>query len=171
MSTSVKENEFTVASLRPTKPLAADSVWQRNTMGPTWGPYGADRTQVGPMLAPWTLLSGVFHCGPCCWRQFRPDREVIRGRFYLAHVFIIHCNFLQCTLQSTVVHKKWQGHLQCLCSKVRNGVRVKLLPGNISSYQIWFIKRTSHNAAQISTVTRKCTLWNDVWKKKRFFIN
>ena len=27
-------------------------------MGPTWGPSGADRTQLGPMLAPWTLLSG-----------------------------------------------------------------------------------------------------------------
>ena len=27
-------------------------------MWPTWGPSGADRTQVGPMLAPWTLLSG-----------------------------------------------------------------------------------------------------------------
>ena len=27
-------------------------------MGPTWGPSGADRTQVGPMLAPLTLLSG-----------------------------------------------------------------------------------------------------------------
>ena len=27
-------------------------------MGPTWGPSGADRTQVDPMLAPWTLLSG-----------------------------------------------------------------------------------------------------------------
>ena len=27
-------------------------------MGLTWGPSGADRTQVGPMLAPWTLLSG-----------------------------------------------------------------------------------------------------------------
>ena len=26
-------------------------------MGPTWGPSGVDRTQVGPMLAPWTLLS------------------------------------------------------------------------------------------------------------------
>ena len=26
-------------------------------MWPTWGPSGADRTQVGPMLAPWTLLS------------------------------------------------------------------------------------------------------------------
>ena len=29
-------------------------------MGPTWGPSGAGRTQVGPMLAPWTLLSGVI---------------------------------------------------------------------------------------------------------------
>ena len=27
-------------------------------MGPTWGPSGADRTQMGPTLAPWTLLSG-----------------------------------------------------------------------------------------------------------------
>ena len=27
-------------------------------MGPTWGPSGADRIQVGPMLALWTLLSG-----------------------------------------------------------------------------------------------------------------
>ena len=29
-------------------------------MGPTWGPSGADKTQVGPMLAPWTLLSGQW---------------------------------------------------------------------------------------------------------------
>ena len=28
-------------------------------MGPTWGPSGAARTQVGPMLATGTLLSGV----------------------------------------------------------------------------------------------------------------
>ena len=27
-------------------------------MGPTWGPSGAHRTQVGLMFAPWTLLSG-----------------------------------------------------------------------------------------------------------------
>ena len=30
-------------------------------MGPTWGPSGADRTQVGPMLAPWILLSGTVN--------------------------------------------------------------------------------------------------------------
>ena len=33
-------------------PLIARFMW------PTWGPSGTDRTQVGPMLAPWTLLSG-----------------------------------------------------------------------------------------------------------------
>ena len=29
-------------------------------MRPIWGPPGTDRTQVGPMLAPWTLLSGML---------------------------------------------------------------------------------------------------------------
>ena len=29
-------------------------------IGPTWGPSGTDRTQMGPMLAPWTLLSGTM---------------------------------------------------------------------------------------------------------------
>ena len=28
-------------------------------MGPTWGPPGTCRPQMGPMLAPWTLLSGT----------------------------------------------------------------------------------------------------------------
>ena len=31
-----------------------------NTTTTTWGPPGADRTQVGPMLSLWTLLSGLF---------------------------------------------------------------------------------------------------------------
>ena len=30
-------------------------------MEPTWGTSGANRTQEGPLLAPWTLLSGVIH--------------------------------------------------------------------------------------------------------------
>ena len=37
-------------------------------MGPTWGPPGADRTQVGPMLAPWISLSGkgfILHRNQC----------------------------------------------------------------------------------------------------------
>ena len=38
--------------------LNADYTLIARFMGPTWGPSGANRTQVGPMLAPWTLLSG-----------------------------------------------------------------------------------------------------------------
>ena len=45
-------------------------------MGPTWGPPGSCRPQVGPMLAPWTLLSGYILvytpesiCYPCLWSQ------------------------------------------------------------------------------------------------------
>ena len=29
-------------------------------MGPTWGPPGSCRPQMGPMMAPWALLSGYF---------------------------------------------------------------------------------------------------------------
>ena len=29
-------------------------------MGPTWGPPGSCRPQMGPVFGPWTLLSGVF---------------------------------------------------------------------------------------------------------------
>ena len=31
-------------------------------MGPTWGPPGSCELQMGPMLAPWTLLSGLLKC-------------------------------------------------------------------------------------------------------------
>ena len=34
-------------------------------MGPIWGPLGSCRPQMGPMLAPWTLLSGLF--GDALW--------------------------------------------------------------------------------------------------------
>ena len=36
------------------------TIPDKRFMGPTWGPSGADRTQVGPMLAPWTLLYGML---------------------------------------------------------------------------------------------------------------
>ena len=50
--------EFCGAGCAPDHPLIA------RFMGPKWGPSGADRTQVGPMLAPWTLLSGS--CPKAC---------------------------------------------------------------------------------------------------------
>ena len=35
-------------------------------MGPTWGPPGSCRPQVGPALAPWTFLSGYLKLAKFC---------------------------------------------------------------------------------------------------------
>ena len=35
-------------------------------MGPTWGPHGSCRTQMDPMLALWTLLSGCVYRTRAC---------------------------------------------------------------------------------------------------------
>ena len=55
-------------------------------MGPTWGPSGADRTQIGPMLAPWTLLPGLFFSA-CQNNWFHP---CLSGMFYW------HCSAYCC---------------------------------------------------------------------------
>ena len=50
--------------LHQTKPKYSDAqtLWTSQIakfMGPTWGTPGSCRPQMGPMLAPWTLLSGI----------------------------------------------------------------------------------------------------------------
>ena len=47
-------------------------------MGPTQGPSGADRTQVGLMLAPWTLLSGID--------EPNQHQDKGRSRCFVSHV-------------------------------------------------------------------------------------
>ena len=54
-------------------------------MWPTWGPCGADRTEVCPILAPWTLLSG----DPFYWRIFAsPELSILThwGRLKMAAI-------------------------------------------------------------------------------------
>ena len=67
-------------------------------MGPTWGPPGSLRPHMGPMLAPWTLLSGytISDCGNCCIGVIKililfvnsswPDSK------YIAHWSWSHCS-------------------------------------------------------------------------------
>ena len=40
------------------KQITINDCPDSKVMGPTWGPYGSCRHQMGPMLAPWTFLSG-----------------------------------------------------------------------------------------------------------------
>ena len=57
----IKEIYLSYINLSLSVSLCATPLVAR-LMGPTWGPSGADRTQVGLMLAPWTLLSGTHFC-------------------------------------------------------------------------------------------------------------
>ena len=57
-------------------------------MGPTWGPPGDDRTQVGPMMAPWTLLSGnilFYICTHVIFVYFRKVVLICLGEWFIDH--------------------------------------------------------------------------------------
>ena len=47
--------------------LSCGIVPDSKTHGANMDPPGADRTKVGPMLAPWTLLSGIEYCFDFLW--------------------------------------------------------------------------------------------------------
>ena len=78
-----------------------DCIWKYTQiarfMGPTWGPPGDDRTQVGPMLAPWTLLSG-YSC-VYCYRH--TEQSTLQGSpietclYTFCHLWhVLHIGFL-----------------------------------------------------------------------------
>ena len=70
-------------------------------MGPTWGPSGSCQPQMGPMLTPWTLLSGLLPflrtwC-PCTDNQIRParlgqGREPTANGTHRRHHWDPHCD-------------------------------------------------------------------------------
>ena len=59
--------------------------------GANMGPSGADRTQMGPMLAPWTLLSGYIYI------KSKPTKE-IRNNLYIYHKNTELCDVSTLTL-------------------------------------------------------------------------
>ena len=74
-------------------------------MGPTWGPSGADRTQVGPLLAPWTLLSGIVCCS--VW-YFQCDLRFNHKQLFLYIIYIymekLHGFVHHWVIQTITVH-------------------------------------------------------------------
>ena len=60
--------------------VALDNLSQiAKFMGPTWGPPESCRPQMGPMLVPWTLLSGyVTKWGPRCMQQLTLNQTLFR---------------------------------------------------------------------------------------------
>ena len=65
-------------------------------MGPTWGPPGSCRPQIGPMLAPWTLLSGGIHYDARVWKPFHQYIPLTKDRLVWDAMTLMcrHCNRL-----------------------------------------------------------------------------
>ena len=74
-------------------------------MEPTWGPPGSCRTQMGPMLAPWTLLSGIsrsLRFGPNLVSKIMLVRIVLLANTeicrFIERWFFIYGNILYCLM-------------------------------------------------------------------------
>ena len=67
------------------------------SMVPTWGPSG---TQVGPMLAPWTLLSGKIYCRNSILDNCRT-------------VDVLHYHHITCIISIILLTSIYSKNLQC----------------------------------------------------------
>ena len=91
-------------------------------MGPTWSPSGSCRSQMGPMLAPWTLLSGTWWtqwtnpelCCSCNWWLLCKHMEAETTWAFRWWNFPIHylvryennCVLIQVSLKHSNLQKK-----------------------------------------------------------------
>ena len=77
-------------------------------MGPTWGPPGNCWPQMGPMLAPWTLLLGMG----CRRTDDEKLTEPIAGSGLLMHIYV-PCSYTNHQTFNLPLYPKWKyaGHL------------------------------------------------------------
>ena len=73
------------------KNVGKSITWIYTLMGPSWGPSGADRSQVGPMLAPGILLSG-YCTKDSCYNQYEMNLNKTVCIFYR---ICCNCNWLK----------------------------------------------------------------------------
>ena len=64
-------------------PVREQAIPDSKVHGANMGPSGADRTKVGPVLAPWTLLSGIIINGE---NLFAMTRIFVTNRSASAHL-------------------------------------------------------------------------------------
>ena len=95
-------------------------------MGPTWGPPGSCRPQLGPMLAPWTLLLGIswksipliMSCSQL-WNNYSVTRSFINHWYgYYGMMYSInYAMFKSTTYQLYAKIDNLRDVIICLCLK------------------------------------------------------
>ena len=91
-------------------------------MGPTWGPPGSCRPQMVPMLAPWTLLSGLgTNANLLYWNnRFANDCLVPWGKLWFSEpIYDFHwaLNLIQWLLELLSCGGTWPPHIHGSCDE------------------------------------------------------
>ena len=76
--------------------------------GPTWGPPGTCRPQMGPMLSPWTLLSGVLPTSG------RPTSDVLT-KFEIQWNFVMFLFITYSADHNEILHTSRQCNCHDVC--------------------------------------------------------
>ena len=76
-------------------------------MGPTWGPPGSCRPQMGPMLAPWTLLSGLLQIWSVISSPIEGANKQGEKNFLFDHCNLLNCK-RSCGKDSPNQHSWWK---------------------------------------------------------------
>ena len=79
-------------------------------MGPTWGPPGSWQPQIGPMLAPWTLLSGMFPL-----KFIAPFLISFSELCLFSQEIILYHPYLDVIMQSHAALLKWLADVWQIC--------------------------------------------------------
>ena len=121
-----------------------------NFMGPTWGPPGSCRPQMGPMLVPWTLLSGVLTYHP----SFKNSND---NKPFSAIIFRFHYNDITMgTIESQITS------LTTVYSTVYSGANQRKHQSSTSLAFVRGINQGLVNSLHKGPVTRKMFPFDDV---------
>ena len=142
-------------------------------MGPTWGPSGADKTQVGPKLAPWTmyLVTAIMPTGSSLITR-------ATNRSLLQYVYCFHNMSLD-------VFSSFNSNEERAWLKTWTAVWIDTLGNDlILSWSTWGYWRNSHIHMYVTPgnmnsfqcrLTLNSTLWYlrvpITWYKRTFHVN
>ena len=121
-------------------------------MGLIWGPPGAERTQVGPMLAPWTLLSGLWIKSNLYGRLIN-----VLWEYPIAGTSESHQICCEIDIASDVIIQ----HAQCIHNRIPKTDRCQmLLPfGAQSLFKSVVFDLDRQNSISFSSADGKPSLW------------
>ena len=139
-------------------------------MGPTWGPPGSRRPQMGPMLSPWTLLSGRILLLLDIYQYFSPVLIYSDIQHYICvrHNTLLQCWKLGIIFTGPTGNSPWSFTVTVRCSYVIYPIYHYdnvIMGASHSSESLAFVRgiqRVPVNSPHKWPVTRKMFPFHDV---------